>query len=52
MLSMTGFVSSVVRATGFGFLIGAAFIHRARLDPRGAFPLSPVDGVIAHGGRD
>lgn len=39
MLSMVGFVASVIRATGFGFLVGAAFIHRQ--DPRAAFPFAP-----------
>lgn len=38
MYSITGFISSVVRATGFGFLIFAAFIHRAQTDTRTAFP--------------
>ena len=45
MLSITAFVANIIRATGFGFLIGAAFIPRARHDPRGAFPLAtPLQG--------
>ena len=40
MYSITALVFSVVRGTGFGFLIAAAFVHRAQVDPATAFPFA------------
>ena len=47
MISIIAFVANIIRATGFGFLIGAAFIHRAQQDPRGAFPFFGADNDFA-----
>lgn len=40
MLTITGLISSIVRATGFLFILGAVFIHRTRTDPHAAFPFA------------